>query len=49
MVVSIQSLERADTEVGITVGVELPSYFLESTRKVTIVPLVSVLASLPPK
>ena len=47
--VSTQSSDLADTEVGITVGVELPLYSLELIRKVSIVPLLSVLGSFPPK
>ena len=47
--VSTQSLDLAETEVGIVVGVELPSYSLEFIKKVAIVPLASVLESLPPK
>ena len=47
--VSTQSLDLAETEVGIAVGVELPSYSLEFIKKVAIVPLASVFESLPPK
>ena len=47
--VSTQSFDLAETEVGITVGLELPSYFLELIKKVAIVPLASVFESLPPK
>ena len=47
--VSTQSFDLADTEVGITVGVELPSYSLELIKKVAIVPLTSVFELLPPK
>ena len=47
--ISTQSLDLADTEVGITVEVELPLYSLELIKKVAIVPLASVFESLPPK
>ena len=36
--VSTQSLDLAETEVGIVIGVELPSYSLEFIKKVAIVP-----------
>ena len=49
MLVSTQSLDLAETEVGIVVGVELPLYSLEFIKKVAIVPLESVFESLPPK